>query len=368
MSGMRRAWRRSRALHSLDRGWAVPGDGTPGSAVGGRAMLFPANLGYAPERRSRGTTVTVDDGSLNPVRTRTRSYGRPVRRPRRSSRHPGAQGAGCLGVSQTVPALRRVPSTCPRIRRPSQCSHVRDGSRFVFDEELGGRGGRALPSTTGIARAPGEEDPGTMREQKPGRGLEDVQEVRACFTRTALRRLETLTIPTTLVRGIHQRRGRWRARPRAIAANATPRGWRARRHITHAAGEGARQDRPPLRPAGSALSPVFIDDAETKRSVGIIPSGMAAVQMRRPLPDAAAAKPSASCRSSWGGLWHVRDDRRVVYANGRGKVDGRRVRQTRREQWRPPDVGAGDRVLVTDNAARAGSATSSSGWMIRTRR
>lgn len=196
-------------IHSTGAGpflWS----GTPESAVGGRAMLFPANLGYAPNPEiPRGTTVTVDDeakhllgqipSDVDQVHVVAHSYGGLV------GLHViealGARAASAFLFEPVLfGALRHDEASDPAAVAEAVTFATDPG--FVFDEELGGREAW-LERFVDYWNRPGswKKIPAPMRELNLAAGWKMFQEVRACFYADRPFDDWRLTIPTTLVRG-----------------------------------------------------------------------------------------------------------------------------------------------------------------------
>lgn len=183
---------------------------TPESAVGGRKMLFPANLGYAPNPEiPRGTTVTVEDetkhllakipSDAERVHVVAHSYGGLV----------GLHVIEALG-SRAASAFLFEPVIFGALRhdRRSDPAGVAEAvmfsedPRFVFDETLGGTE-PWLEKFVDYWNRPGswKKIPAPMRELNLAAGWKMFQEVRACFYADRPFDDWNLTIPATVVRG-----------------------------------------------------------------------------------------------------------------------------------------------------------------------
>lgn len=184
--------------------------GTPESAVGGRKMLFPANLGYAPNPEiPRGTKVTVEDearhllgkipADAEKVHVVAHSYGGLVGLHVVEALGERA-GTAFLFEPVIFGALRHDTKSEPAA--VAEAVMFADDPKFVFDEELGGTE-PWLERFVDYWNRPGswKKIPAPMRELNLASGWKMFQEVRACFYADRPFDDWKLTIPSTVVRG-----------------------------------------------------------------------------------------------------------------------------------------------------------------------
>ena len=183
---------------------------TPSSAVGGRRMLFPSNLGYAPHPEiPRGTVVTAEDetkhllaqipADADKVHIVAHSYGGLI----------GLHVIEALGdraasafLFEPVIFGALVNDTQSEPEALAQARTFATHPTFVTDLELGGREDW-LEHFIDYWNRPGswKKLPPLMRELSLAAGWKMFQEVRAVFFTDRPFDDWKLTIPTTIVRG-----------------------------------------------------------------------------------------------------------------------------------------------------------------------